>query len=196
MSTSRTSTFLLTLGLLIGFQSMTPQRDAVAEEQAATVERTKEVAATVEAVDLAQRLLTLKGPDGKLFTVYADERIRNLPQVEVGDQLKIRYREEVAAELKKPGEPVSAGAVSMEATRAPEGAKPGAEVERQVKTTVRIEHIDLATHTVSFIGPNGLQHTLAVQDPKMQALLGTLKVGDQVEVTYTEGLAVGVEPMN
>jgi hypothetical protein len=179
----------LTLGLLLGCQAT-----AQSQQQPTTVERTKETAATVEAIDLAERQVTLKGPDGEVFTLHAGDDVRNLAQVEVGDQVVIRYREAIAAQLAKPGEPASMGGVSTQATRAPAGAKPGAEVAREIKATVRIEDLDLATHTVSFSGQSGKRQTLAVQDLGMQAFLETLKVGDEVEITYNEALAVSVEP--
>jgi hypothetical protein len=185
----------LTLGLLAGCQQMsstTPQETA----QPATVERTEMVTATVEAVDLAERLVALKGPGGDPFTVYVANEVRNLPQVEVGDQVVVRYREAIAAELKEPGQPAGGDEVSAQVTRVPLGAKPAAEMARQVKTMVRIEALDLASNTVSFTGPNGLEQTVAVQDPKMQAFLQTLAVGDQVAITYSEALALSVEPVN
>jgi hypothetical protein len=181
--------FALTLGLLLGCQAT-----AQSQQQPTTVERTKETAATVEAVDLAERQVTLKGPDGKVFTLHAGDDVRKLAQVEVGDQVVIRYREAIAAELAKPGAAASMGGVSAQATRAPAGAKPGAEVAQEVKATVRIDALNLATHTVAFSGPGGTQQTIAVQDPGMQDFLKTLKVGDEVEITYTEALAISVEP--
>jgi hypothetical protein len=102
MTMRRTPALALTLGLLAGCQQMsstTPQETA----QPATVERTQMVTATVEAVDQAERLVTLRGPDGDPFTVHVADEVRNLPQVEVGDQVVIRYREAIAAELSLPG---------------------------------------------------------------------------------------------
>ena len=121
--------------------------------------------------------------------------MRNLPQVEVGDQVVIRYREAIAAELSQPG---AAGGeqVSGQVTRAPLGARPAAEVAQQVTTTVQIDALDRSSNTVSFTGPNGLQQTVAVQDPEMRAFLQTLAVGDQVAITYSEALALSVEPVN
>jgi hypothetical protein len=51
-----------------------------------------------------------------------------------------------------------------------------------------------AHHTVSFTDPEGLAQTITVQDPKMRDFIKTLKVGDEVAVTYTEALAISVEP--
>jgi hypothetical protein len=180
----------LTLGLLLGCQAPAQSQ----QQKPATVERAKEITATVAALDVAERQVTHKLSDGEVLTLHAGDNVRNLAQVEVGDRVMIRYREAIAAQLAKPGEPGNTGGVSSQATRAPAGAKPSAEVARQIKATVRIEDLDLATHTVSFSERGRAPQTLAVQDPEMQAFLETLKVGDEVEITYNEALAVSVEP--
>jgi hypothetical protein len=43
------------------------------------------VTAQVQAVDLAKRIVTLKGPEGNVFDVKVGDEVRNLPQVKVGD---------------------------------------------------------------------------------------------------------------
>jgi uncharacterized lipoprotein len=164
---------------------------AACQTEPATVERTSEVTATVTAIDLPERLVTLRGTEGNLFTVQAHEEVRNLPQVEVGDRVVVRYHEAIAAEMAKPGQEASATAT---ATRSPPGARPGGELAQEVTTTVEITDLDLATHTVSFTDPDGRAQTITVQDPRMQDFVETLKVGDQVAITYTEALAISVEP--
>ncbi len=183
MPMGRMALVVAALALLFGCQS-TPPKPAM-------VEQTREVSATVAAVDLPRREVTLKGPQGTLFTVEAGEEVRNLPQVEVGDRVVVRFYEAIAAQLAKPGQQASASAGVM---RAPVGAKPGAGVARQVTETVRIDALDPATHTVSFTDPQGHSQTITVRDPKMQDFLKTLKVGDQVAITYTEAVAISVEP--
>ena len=78
--------------------------------------------------------------------------------------------------------------------RAPPGAKPAAELAQEVTAMVKITDLDLATHTVSFTDADGLAQTITVQDPEMQDFVETLKVGDEVAVTYAEALAISVEP--
>jgi hypothetical protein len=180
MPITRTAVAAMAVGML-----------AACQTEPATVERTSEVAATVVAIDVPGRLVTLRGPEGKPFTVQAGEEVRNLPQVEVGDRVVVSYYEAIAAEMAKPGQEASASATAM---RAPAGAKPGAGVAQEVTATVKIAALDLATHTVSFTDPDGLAQTIAVQDPKMRGFIERLKVGDEVAVTYTEALAIRVEP--
>ena len=44
--------------------------------------------AVVQAVDQKNRLLTLKGEDGKVFTIKVGNEVRNLAQVYAGDTVK------------------------------------------------------------------------------------------------------------
>lgn len=153
-----------------------------------------ETLATVEAVDLDQRLLTVRDAEGELFTVQADETIRNLPQVRPGDRVVMTYREAVAVQLQPPGTPVRAGEALQRVTRAPAGARPGAEAANEVTTTVRIENVDPAGPTVSFTDQEGFLHMVTPQTPEMQAFARTLRKGDQVEVTFTEAVALEIRP--
>ncbi len=180
MRIKRTAVAAMAFGLL-----------AACQTEPATVERTSEATATVTAIDLPERLVTLRGPEGNLFTVQASEEVRNLPQLEVGDRVVVRYHEAIAAEMAKPGQEASASATAM---RAPPGARPGGELAQEITTMVEITDLDPATHTVSFTDPDGLSQTIAVQDPEMQDFVETLKVGDEVAITYTEALAISVEP--
>lgn len=164
---------------------------AACQTQPATVERVSEVTATVTAIDVPGRQVTLEGPAGDLFTVEASEEVRNLPQVEVGDRVVVRYHEAIAAEMAQPGQETSASATAM---RAPAGAKPGVGLTQEITATVTIVALDLANHTVSFTGPEGHAQTVIVQDPGMRDFIETLEVGDEVAVTYTEALAISVEP--
>ncbi len=96
-----------------------------------TIENMREVTATVEAIDVATRMVSLRGPDGEVVTVQVDPAVRNLPRVKVGDRVVARYYEALGAELKKRGG--TAGETSAAASepevavavgRAEEGARP------------------------------------------------------------------------
>jgi membrane protein implicated in regulation of membrane protease activity len=63
---------------------------------------TREVTATVEAIDQAKRLVTLKGPEGKSRTIKVDPRVKRLPDVKKGDQVVVRHTEGLAIYVKTP----------------------------------------------------------------------------------------------
>jgi hypothetical protein len=80
--------------------------------------------ATVEKVDVATRMVTLKGPKGNLVTFKAGEAVRNLDQVKVGDKVNAQYLESVAVFVRKSSDPPNAGEMDAVGV-APKGAKPG-----------------------------------------------------------------------
>ena len=64
----------------------------------------------------------------------------------------------------------------------------------QSRVRVTVEGVNPANNTVAFVGPDRVPRTVAVRQPAMQEFLRTLKVGDEVEVTFTDAVAISVEP--
>jgi hypothetical protein len=56
--------------------------------------------------------------------------------------------------------------------------------------TGTISAIDKKAKTVTLKGPSGETETLKVEDPKN---LAAVKVGDMVDITYTQALAVSLD---
>jgi Cu/Ag efflux protein CusF len=149
-----------------------------------------EMQATVTAIDLKTRMVTLKGPEGKETTIYVDERARNLPQVKVGDVVKVAYLQDLAWQVKKSTKGAASPEVEAAAVRAKPGEKPGAAAAQRITFTATIEAIDLANNTVTLKGPQGNSRTFKARNP---ANLKKVKVGDLVDITYTEAVAIKVE---
>lgn len=145
---------------------------------------------TVESVDQKTRTVTLRGPDGKLVTVHAGDQVKNLAQVKKGDLVNVTYYESLAYEVKKPGEAQPGVTTASDVATAKPGAKPGAVGAQAVTVTSTINAIDKTHETVTLQGPDGNLTTIKVKDPTK---LDKVKVGDLVEITYTEALAIGVE---
>lgn len=162
--------------------------------QPAVAGNTDEVTAIVESVDQTDRTVLLRGPAGGLLTVQVGPDVKNLPQVKPGDRVVIRYREALAAQIAKPGQSLPPVQESSHKTTAPLGQKPSGTLEHVVQARVQITAVDPKHNRVSFIGPAHIERTAQVLDPDMQRLLRTLKVGDQVDLTYTEAVAIKVEP--
>lgn len=165
--------------------------------QPATVENTEEVSATVEAIDVQKRLLSLVGPDGEKLTVEVAPQVRNLPQVKVGDRVVARYYTALAAELRSRGDgtgTTQAPVYEAAASRAAEGSRPAAMVGAQSHQTVRITSVDKKNNVVNFYGSDGLARSVPVHSPQGKEFISKLKAGDEVELTYTEAVALSVEP--
>jgi Cu/Ag efflux protein CusF len=155
----------------------------------ATIAQKRSIVATVEAIDVAKREVTLKGPKGKVVPLSVSPEVRNLEQVKVGDSLKVTYVEALSLTLKKDGKELRAMNTKSDSVRAAEGAKPGGAVAEQVKVTADVIAVDRKTQMVTLRGPKQ-EVDLYVSDP---AQLKLIKVGDQIEAEYTQAVAITVE---
>jgi hypothetical protein len=139
----------------------------------------------VEKIDKANGLVTLKGPGGKTLDVKAGPGI-SLDKLHVGDTVDTAYFDEVAVNIVK----ASPGAPKM-TTKAVERAGVTA---MQSTVTSRIIAVDPAKNTVTIKGPKGGEHMLKVTDPDLQSHLKQIKPGENFDVTYTQAVAVSIEP--
>ena len=151
-----------------------------------------EMRATVESIDQGSRTVLLREEDGSLATVKVSPNVRNLPQVKAGDTVVLQYGETLIAQAVASGAPAGRPTAEAMTARAPKGAMPGGLLQDAVTVRVTVTAIDLSHNMVSFTGPGGASHTVPVRHPDMQRLLRSLKVGDQVDVTYERALAVRV----
>ena len=158
-----------------------------------TVEDTVEVSATVEKVDVLNRLLSLKTESGEVVTVEVDPAVQNLVQVRPGDRVVARYRQAIGATISKEaaGQPVT---VEVDAERAKLGQKPSARASKTTNVPVTIASVDTKTNQVTFHGSDGLVRVFTVQTPQAKEFIKQLKPGDTVVVSFTEALALSVEP--
>lgn len=158
--------------------------------RAAIVEAT-EISAQVVGIDKATRTVTLKGPQGKVVDVVAGDEVKNFDQIKLGDLVVARYAQALTLELRKtkvkPGEPT----VTEAAARAKPGERPAVAGAREVTAIADVIGVDPKKSTITLKGPRGNVVTLNVQNPDQ---FKVVKKGDQVEVTYTEAVALSVEP--
>ena len=70
------------------------------------------------------------------------------------------------------------------------GETPAGAVGQEVTVTATITAIDKKAETVTIKGPKGNTETVKAQDPKN---LDRVKVGDMVEITYAQALAVSLD---
>lgn len=158
-----------------------------------SMEDTVEVSAAVTRLDVAKRHMTIRSDAGDEFTLDVHPEVRNLPQVQVGDRVVVRYREAVGAAIRKEGDP-TAPTIDLTADRAQAGARPAGELSATTTVPVRIIAVDTTRNVVTFYDSDQLVRTLAVVRPAAQAWIRQLKSGDEVVVTYTESVALAVEP--
>ena len=177
------------LSLATGAFAQATKGAAPAEQPKVVKERTAVMTATVQAIDLKTRIVTLKGPKGEVRDIKVGEEAVNLPQVKVGDLVTVKYYESLAIEVMKPGAVSGAGEKSA-IVRAKPGEMPGGMAARQSTVTATVTAIDKKKGTISLKGPEGKTVVAKAEDPKN---LDKVKVGDELMITYTEALAISVE---
>ncbi|MCM2310150.1 MAG: hypothetical protein NDI84_02005 [Steroidobacteraceae bacterium] len=148
-----------------------------------------EVTATVASIDHQTRAVTLKADDGQEYSFVASEEARNLDQVQVGDVVTITYAEAFVYEVQKGGQAADAGTV-VAGARAEAGQRPAGVIARETRVTVLITAIDPKVPSVTFKGPGGNSRTIKVLHPEK---LQGVSVGDTVDITFTEAVALKVE---
>ena len=157
----------------------------------AAMARTVEVSAQVIALDKATRTVTLKGPKGEAIDVVAGEEVRNFDQIKVGDNVVARYVAALTLELKKTKVAAGDPTVREGLAKAQPGERPAVAGARQITAIADVTAVDPQKSTITLKGPRGNVVTLNVQNPDQ---FKVVKKGDQVEVTYTEAVALTVEP--
>jgi hypothetical protein len=155
------------------------------------VSETVKMTATVVSIDMGSRDLLLIDSQGKMHKVNVSDQARNLDQVKVGDKVNAEYTEAISLQLKKRGTAVGPPASAEEAIiRSPKGMKPGGAVGRKVTAFATVVAVDSKKQLVTLRGPLGNEYDLQVLDP---AQLAAVKKGDELEVIYTEALAISVQ---
>jgi hypothetical protein len=156
------------------------------------LKRTNTVQATavVTAVDQKKRLVTLRNSDGKEETIAVGPEVRNLGQVKRGDEVVVTYYESVVFQLLPPGSGKPGAAAVEAADRAKPGEKPGAIGAEAVTVVAKVMAVDKKAPSITLKGPEGNVVTMPVRDASR---LDPVKVGDMLQITYSQALAVAVE---
>lgn len=147
------------------------------------------VTATVTAINQQTRAVTLTADNGQSYSFVADSAVKNLAQVKQGDRVTVTYIEALAYDVRKSGQ--AAASTTVAGAAAPVGAMPAGAIAQQTKVTVTITAIDPKVPSVTFKGPQGNTQTVKVLHPER---LQGVKVGDVVDLTYTQALAIKVTP--
>ena len=156
----------------------------------AAASRLATMSATITAIDLGSRTVTLKGTSGPAQTLKVGPEVTRLAEFAVGDVIKVEYEQGLALEFQPPGSenvPMESG---VTAGRADRNQLPGGVASAGVQGTVTVTAIDAEKRLVSFQGPGGNVYQVKA-GPTIQ--LGKLKVGDRLLATYVETVAIKLE---
>jgi len=147
--------------------------------------------ATVAAVDQETRLVTLTdNADGTRFQVVAGPEVRNLPQLEAGDQVRLDYYSATTVSMAAPSDS-GAEINAVAAGSAPEGTKPGALAVTTRSLVLTLVSYDSTSGLATFRSPDGLTRRTVVQ-PEFRGFASGLQRGARVAVTMTDAVAVTI----
>ena len=176
----------LALGLAVPALLLAAERAAEAEKPSISATQKIQIVTVVEAIDYETRMVTLKGPEGNLRTIRA-ENTPNLEEVQVGDQVNVEYLQNVTIEVfAGDGAEPSEGVLSAKAVNAPDEAPGGMEMTTHV-ITATVAAINLEANTFKLNMPSGEVREFTARDPEN---LKRAEVGDLVVATYTEAVAI------
>jgi len=149
--------------------------------------------AVVRDINLEKRTLTLAMPNGTLKTFIVDEQVKRFETILPGDIVRTTYSDSITVSLRKtkikPG-------VKVEESLSPDpDSGLAGKSLRQVTTTATIEAIASDFRSVSLRGPEGKLENVDVRNPSNLDKLrsGEVKVGDQVDIIYTQAVAITLE---
>ena len=141
---------------------------------------TVSVRATVKAVDMKTRTVTLVGPQEK---TKAGDQVKNLAQVKPGDTVVARFYDAVAYVVAPAGTKLPENAMAMAEARAAPGELPAGGVGAKIIVTGLVVGVNPVAHTISLVNPppaGGEIRTLTVKNPQYQQMLPQIKMGDTI----------------
>lgn len=191
---SKTSSILTGLAWLASASLLYAQQPAAQPKQQKSPEAVTKVnsvsaTATIMAIDSTSRTLTLKNEKGEEDLFAVGPAVTRFNELKVGDKVKMTYYESLVFQVLKPGEATTPGTEKAAFTKA-QNALPGGTMATQMKRTVTVKAIDPAVPSITVTTEDGRTVTRKIEEKKN---LEKVKVGDKIEITYTEALLVNVE---
>ncbi|MDM0117212.1 hypothetical protein QTI66_34395 [Variovorax sp. J22R133] len=196
MKLHKQSLIALSLSLALGTwagiaQAADPAHKTIDLSDARGAASVVSVTGEITAVDVANRIVSIKGPKGNISDMRVDPKVKNLEQVKVGDLVRLTYRVGIALALMKGGDGIREKVETEGAAKAERGAKPGGAVVKRTTIVADVEGVDAKKKIVTLKGPSGQIVDVRVNDSQV---LRDTKVGDQVVASITESLALRVSP--
>ena len=167
-----------------------PAGVVVVEKDQGKVRGTRAITAQgkITAIDAENRRITLLGGGGSVLSLVAGPEVKNFAQLKVDDIVTLKYLQSLALELKKGGKALRERVESTDAASAKPGEMPAGAQAKTVQVIADVTAVDKKSSMVTLRGPERTVD-LKVKD---KAVLKQIAVGDQVDVTYVEAVAISV----
>lgn len=152
----------------------------------------------VTAIDAAKRLVSVKGSDGRMATLFMGPDVRNFENLKVGDEVTARYTEARSLAIAKgeKGNEAEIGELRVKieaeaARQASQGGKPGMSVMERTTAVANVFQIDRQRGIVTLRGTSGVPVPVKVADTR---LLDQIGLNDQIVIGYRHAAAISIEP--
>lgn len=144
--------------------------------------------ATLTAIDLETRKVSLKNTEGETFDIVAGEQVANLPNVKVGDKVMLKYLQILDVELLKGTAGIRKRIVEVDGERAGADEKPGGGVGMKVTIYADVIGLDKQQQTVTVRGVDETL-TIKINNPEQFNLIAE---GDQLKAVQTKAIGIGI----
>lgn len=145
--------------------------------------------ATIQKIDKASRTVTLRNEKGEEDTFVVGPDVTRFDQLNVGDKINLTYYESLVFEVRKAGQASNDPADAVAAGRAKD--QPGAGIVARQTRTVTVKAVDPAVPSITVETADGRTITRKIEDKKN---IEGVKVGDRIDITYTQALVIAAEP--
>ncbi len=167
-----------------------PAADKYAGKPGVVVTDVLEMRAVVASIDYTQRLMTVKNPQGRFFSLKADKAVKNFQNLKKGDRIRVDFIESIAVSVRRSDGPPNAVETRLVSV-APKGAKPAILLAETIQMPARVAAVDLKAHTLTIQEPNGSRKTVTVD--RSFKKLNEIRKGDDVILRLTEAVAIRIE---
>ena len=156
------------------------------------VQNVVESKATILEIDFGRRLVVLQNELGEKIIAEVSASVPDLEKVKVGDMVVAAYSATITWKVRPKDQKVSAFTGDPAASSVKPGDQVTGSLVKSTSTIGTISAIDLAKGTVTLTWPDGTSDTIKAHVPSN---LKKVKVGDEVDILYSEALAVALRPV-
>jgi hypothetical protein len=145
--------------------------------------------ATIVAIDSTLRIVTLRTSNGEEDSLVVGPEVKRFNELKVGDRINMTFVESAVVTVQPPGAAPKPSTVGAAVTPG-SGKSPSATIAGQVTTTVTVKAIDASVPSITVTTADGRTVTRKIENKKN---LEGIKVGDKLDITYTQAVMLSAE---
>jgi hypothetical protein len=144
---------------------------------------------TITGIDSTTRRITVRNAKGEEQTVSIGPAVQRFNELKVGQQVQARYYESLVFAVHPPKQAPKGTVGTVDIVTS--SGTPGVTGAVQMATTVTVTAVDQQAGSITVRTEDGRVVSRKVENPKN---LDGVKVGQQIDITYTEAVVVEVLP--